>query len=333
MFQIYSEMIKRSNNVTYEDIFHFREENICDTNKAIFELSSPHQRPLSMYSTMGHPYGSCSKSVSHRTGYMKDLNPPHYQWHEGHYLPSEGHQYGTMIPPNQHLPPHYFYPTNGCSYPPPRAYYSGPSLHHAVPTGQLIELESSHSKNHVNEKAHRRNGSEPLKHDYGHIEDEPDYRHSKELVQNWLYYDELVNEREELARKVCEEMLKVNLSDPPDRSAKKKEKKLPKESIRPVSLRPTSTYEQVEPPLSQKIKSKTYSTPNLDMWECLSCTYHNKGNVDVCEMCDKSRIQGNEVLPLISGGRECHKCTLVNERGEQKCSACGECLKDSPTYI
>lgn len=50
-------------------------------------------------------------------------------------------------------------------------------------------------------------------------------------------------------------------------------------------------------------------------------------------MCGKSRQPGNEEKPLVSGGRECPKCTLVNARGVVSCEACHESLKNSPTYI
>ncbi|KAF6216876.1 hypothetical protein GE061_001226 [Apolygus lucorum] len=342
MFQIYSEMISRSNSVTYEDIFHFREQNICDTNKAIFELSVPHQRPISMYSTMGLPYSSssCSRTLSHRASTMKEpFNLP-YQWHDGHYLPNEAHNNYSTVIPSPNIAPHHMYPTNGFSYPHEhRPYYQPmPVYPNSVPTGQLIEYDSTHVRNYPTEKSHKRNSSEPLKHDSHLKEDEADSRHSRELVQNWLCYEELASERKEMARKVCEEMTKVKLGDVSpheSRGAKKKEKKSTKDPCSTSRLPSARQPLEPEPPTYQKTnKSRSHPNTNHDvMWECSKCTYHNKPNVDVCEMCDKSRIQGNECLPLISGGRECHTCTLVNERGEEKCKACGECLKDSPTYI
>lgn len=70
-----------------------------------------------------------------------------------------------------------------------------------------------------------------------------------------------------------------------------------------------------------------------EKWECVTCTFHNSVNRDVCEMCGKSKKVGNESRPLASGGRQCPQCTLVNEKGVTTCEACGCCLKDSPTYI
>lgn len=72
---------------------------------------------------------------------------------------------------------------------------------------------------------------------------------------------------------------------------------------------------------------------SVKIWECMYCTYHNRNEKPVCEMCGKSRDPGNEDKPLVSGGRECPKCTLVNPRGVEQCGACQESLKNSPTYI
>lgn len=68
-------------------------------------------------------------------------------------------------------------------------------------------------------------------------------------------------------------------------------------------------------------------------WNCGTCTYLNTPGRDICEMCGKSRYKGNEDKPLASGGKECPKCTLVNEKNVSICDACHTSLKDSPTYI
>lgn len=68
-------------------------------------------------------------------------------------------------------------------------------------------------------------------------------------------------------------------------------------------------------------------------WNCGTCTYLNTSGRDICEMCGKSRYKGNEDKPLASGGKECPKCTLVNEKDVSICDACHTSLKDSPTYI
>lgn len=68
-------------------------------------------------------------------------------------------------------------------------------------------------------------------------------------------------------------------------------------------------------------------------WSCATCTYLNTPDREICEMCAKSRSKGNEDKPLASGGKECPKCTLVNEKDVANCDACQASLKDSPTYI
>lgn len=69
-----------------------------------------------------------------------------------------------------------------------------------------------------------------------------------------------------------------------------------------------------------------------DKWECGTCTYLNRGSMQACEMCGKSK-RGPEIQPLRSGGRECPACTLVNERDAKVCDACGTSLEHCPTYI
>ena len=68
-------------------------------------------------------------------------------------------------------------------------------------------------------------------------------------------------------------------------------------------------------------------------WSCKSCTYQNSNSRDICEMCHKSRNLGYESAPLVSGGRECSLCTLVNGKDDKFCKACNTSLADSPTYI
>lgn len=85
--------------------------------------------------------------------------------------------------------------------------------------------------------------------------------------------------------------------------------------------------------VSKKSRDQSTQDSSKNIWECVYCTYHNKSERFVCDMCGKSHKLGNEDKPLISGGRECPKCTLVNARGVVSCAACGESLKNSPTYI
>ena len=74
-------------------------------------------------------------------------------------------------------------------------------------------------------------------------------------------------------------------------------------------------------------------TKPLKGWSCTTCTYLNAESKDVCDMCHRSRKMGAESTPLVSGGRECSRCTLVNDKDERFCRACDTSLADSPTYI
>uniref|UniRef100_A0A8D8RV03 Protein tamozhennic n=1 Tax=Cacopsylla melanoneura TaxID=428564 RepID=A0A8D8RV03_9HEMI len=68
-------------------------------------------------------------------------------------------------------------------------------------------------------------------------------------------------------------------------------------------------------------------------WSCEFCTYMNKSKKEICEMCGKSRNSAVEIKPLESGGRQCPKCTLVNDKEATKCEACDASLEHSATYI
>ncbi|XP_022200316.2 uncharacterized protein LOC111057183 isoform X1 [Nilaparvata lugens] len=69
-------------------------------------------------------------------------------------------------------------------------------------------------------------------------------------------------------------------------------------------------------------------------WECKSCTFHNVGSRDVCEICSKSRVGGSsEPRPLAPGGKQCEACTLINEVGVAACKACNRSLIDSGIYV
>ncbi|KAL1502263.1 hypothetical protein ABEB36_007429 [Hypothenemus hampei] len=82
---------------------------------------------------------------------------------------------------------------------------------------------------------------------------------------------------------------------------------------------------------TNSVAVKTIS-PLVDKWECKSCTYLNYLAKEICEMCSKSRHTVKEP-PMEVGGPECSKCTLVNPRAATECKACGNNLKNSPTYI
>lgn len=70
---------------------------------------------------------------------------------------------------------------------------------------------------------------------------------------------------------------------------------------------------------------------NNNRWQCGHCTFLNESGRDICEMCSKSKVLVEQKMEI--GGAQCPKCTLVNPRECVNCQACGESLKDSPTYI
>lgn len=78
---------------------------------------------------------------------------------------------------------------------------------------------------------------------------------------------------------------------------------------------------------------KESNSEDKNKWNCATCTFLNSPERKICEMCQKSKFKGNEDKPLASGGKECPKCTLVNEKNVSECVACEESLQDSPTYI
>ena len=85
-----------------------------------------------------------------------------------------------------------------------------------------------------------------------------------------------------------------------------------------------------------------------ELWECSTCTFHNKQSVNICEMCSKSRdfqpvAETRSVEPARreqerasvscrkmslpqSEGTACTKCTLVNSASNKLCDACGATL-------
>lgn len=90
--------------------------------------------------------------------------------------------------------------------------------------------------------------------------------------------------------------------------------------------------------MSKSNRSKKNTTKSAkknnegSLWECSKCTYRNTAIRDVCEMCSRSKNFINEV-PLISGGKQCPKCTLVNQKTATQCAACRGDLSECFHYV
>ena len=95
----------------------------------------------------------------------------------------------------------------------------------------------------------------------------------------------------------------------------------------------TTTTRKPPPPPPPSQPPRHQVQPSQLPWSCPSCTYFNQGNTEVCDMCFRSKEKKGDSHNLVSGGKECSECTLVNNREVEFCKACGSNLIGSPTYI
>ena len=90
------------------------------------------------------------------------------------------------------------------------------------------------------------------------------------------------------------------------------------------------------------VPQQQQSSGRAELWECSTCTFHNKQTSNICEMCSKSRdfrpdtdqrrvepaaqprLNNSVITP--SEGVSCSKCTLVNSPSSKLCEACGATL-------
>lgn len=103
-------------------------------------------------------------------------------------------------------------------------------------------------------------------------------------------------------------------------------------SSRPSSLDESEERRMTDNPLPVPPRTRV-STISFQPWSCSFCTYVNRYSREVCEVCFKSRERGADASPLVSGGKECSVCTLVNSREATRCKACSADLFEAPTYI
>lgn len=397
--------------VTWSEILEGREDLILNPEKLVQTLK---------YQVRSRRYGE-TRHIQQRTSY-----PGPY---EGHPIPQAHHhmmhqpmpypQYSSVIPPNYHcsynyqvLKPHDFYPSNGHLYmrPPP---HNGYNCHYSsypttVPTGQLIELNTSPTHHHppqyfpvepirtteipssrakddgagswenwdnVYQKLENRDSDRQLNErvramsfnrattpppvtirSEGRLRTDGDGASRHRLSKNSIELEDAFLPKARLTKNSSESEAEVNRTRV-KRDYEKPSKPEPEQNHYKNDDQQRSTEKFVEaskekfnvgkpePKLairnivtldvSPKFKeetSKNVEQNSKDKWECCHCTFFNPSHVKICEMCNKSRNL-DEVPPQPCGGSECPQCTLVNERGENFCSACNCCLKDSPTYI
>lgn len=96
------------------------------------------------------------------------------------------------------------------------------------------------------------------------------------------------------------------------------------------------TTSNLRPLLTKSTATSPKSPPSTTTWECSSCTFHNtitSKDINICEMCSKSRDVALLDTSMEIGGPQCLNCTLVNPKGAAVCQVCENTLNNSPTYI
>ncbi|XP_014253627.1 uncharacterized protein LOC106668936 isoform X2 [Cimex lectularius] len=342
MRTIIENMIKSVGYCTWFDVLHYRETHICSPEEATKDLINIAQQYYyrDMYTKYAPDHVGCSTNYRY--------SHPHVSPHSI-YMQGAQPLYGTYL--SQPLVPHF--PI--CS---PNGYYTTCNYEISsntkpyscsVPTAKLIELEPSPSSN---SGLHKRSISDVKDHgSRQHSSYEDSYKHkskdercdlhwrynsNKSANSNFFKNNELSDVTSNLLEPLSlnETSSKHNSSEP---SCSKQEtyvsarKKAKDYSV--VDSSKASQPANTDKSKQSKDSTSAFHEETNDFWACYSCTYHNNINLTICEMCNKSRTQGNEIQPLISGGSQCPNCTLVNEKGLKNCKACNICLENSPTYI
>ncbi|XP_065221008.1 uncharacterized protein tamo [Planococcus citri] len=320
LFSIFSEVSKYLPRYTYYDILTFREMYVCSVESAIRCILSSQCTPMNYCTECVYPYPVYASNCC-----RKCYNPT--------CMPTNGYRnyYSSNVPyrSSEQLP----YTNGDCNY---------------VPTDKLIDLDDpsdtcSYKSNHWNSDNTHKYGDRYLSTDsnlsYGDdtlkrldkvSEDRTQYRKSME------YLIKPENDRSRKLSKsnnVEDSFSTLNLNTPTepgipydevDSTYVSDRKKINGDPSRPRSRSKKS---------SSKVSSKKYSR-NSDMfpWSCSSCTFSNTKLLDICEMCGKSKNFTNDT-PLISGGKECQRCTLVNDKNVKKCAACEQDLSGCCHYV
>lgn len=353
---LYSDLLRRGCNFSWIEILEFREKHPCSIEHALqglmYEFNQRYIRsaPLENYAK----YSTTDRNI---------YNPP-YRIHNNLQVPYyiKDATDGLPVPGPSYIGSSHGLPcsTSMKDYTPSNSISAKQSNHCTVPTGKLIELDvpyhsiSSHEMDNQpkplsdvhNPTLNLNDGnSNKINKDAGWETWGASYQPAENKKSNY----DLITDRNKVDDYDWEEAFKaLNFEESPSKAAstaldskgvekpldKQLDKSFDKSSRKKLKLDPNLT-QTLGRDLTKKPDLKYMSLKvNLnDKWECPACTFHNSNDIDVCEMCSKSKTLGHEVQPLVSGGRQCPKCTLVNEKGVTECDACGENLKDSPTYI
>jgi hypothetical protein len=92
------------------------------------------------------------------------------------------------------------------------------------------------------------------------------------------------------------------------------------------SIAKSVTPEGEKNPFPQQIHSRnSYSPVSASLqtksqnWDCELCTFSNKANIQICEICGQSKVTP---VILLEESTECPRCTYLNENGALKCTVC-----------
>ncbi|KAL0279310.1 UNVERIFIED_CONTAM: hypothetical protein PYX00_000899 [Menopon gallinae] len=289
------------------------------------------------------------------------------------HLVSPSSVYPPIYGAQSAIKPHDFYPPNGYHvhqhYPPMQDAY--PNYHQihpqqpSVPTAQLIELDSAPVQN--SERPRYPEGDVASK--WPEEKNESSFPSGKAKDdgagswENWDYvyknlgsqgYKKNVSSRGDVTApksnrnsdsegkvqgELVEKIKKLNVGgketkDVEEEPKARSRKESPREA-EPDRGGRSSPEKKVTSPakVNNNQKEVDSQTDSGKKWQCISCTYLNPSDKNICEVCCKSKERGAESDPQPTGGQECQNCTLVNERGMNFCAACSEPLKGAPTYI
>lgn len=333
LFNIYKEVSKHLPMCKWTDILAYREVFVCSVDQAIRGLLSAHQYSGECCPDCVYPYPSYQTECCRKCRV------------EVPCLHANGYRN--------------YYPNNVPYHAEPLPYMNGHCNH--VPTAKLIDIDDSldgfsayRKPDHWNYASdhHRKYGDHCISSESNFSLEEDGYRRERLLEDR----------KDRSSRKAPSELdrkssssklncisdsfsnLKLNsdsaaIQDTVDSSRRRTESgkskhifDMPKRKPAESRARKHSSGSSSSKSAEDKLKNNSACDLESPTWACSKCTYYNSTTRDVCEMCSKSKHIGDEI-PLISGGKHCRRCTLVNKKEAKKCEACDLNLEGSPTYV